>query len=179
MSNYKVINTTESDLKFVFHLFEEAIAYQKRKKYSVWDGYDKDSLKQDEKDGLQYKIVFGNTILCVFSVCYTDEIIWGTKECGNAIYLHRIVVNPKHKGQKHFQKIMDWAISNSKKRELKFVRLDTWADNPNIINYYKSFGFKFIENFRTSNSTSLPSQYRNLDLALLEYELKNHLIERL
>ena len=171
MSKYEIINTSKKDLEFVFYLFEEAIEYQKRKKYTVWKGYDKNSLKQDVENKLQYKIVSANEILCIFSVCYSDKIICKDKEYGNAIYIHRAVVNPKHRGQKQFEKILKWAITDSKKRELKFIRMDTWADNPKIIDYYKSFGFEFVENFTTPNSPDLPSQHRNLDLALLQYEL--------
>jgi hypothetical protein len=57
---------------------------------------------------------------------------------------------------------------------LKFVRMDTWADNKKIIDYYKSFGFEFIENYKTTNATELPIQNRNLNVALLEMELNEN-----
>ncbi|OAZ04953.1 hypothetical protein [Flavobacterium succinicans] len=50
-------NTTIDDLGFVYHLFEEAIHYQKKEGFPVWDGYDKNVLKADIKENLQYKIV--------------------------------------------------------------------------------------------------------------------------
>ena len=91
---------------------------------------------------------------------------------GNAIYLHRIVVNPSFKGQKQFKKTLKWTQEFAKKKELKYIRMDTWAENPNIINYYKSFGFKHIEDYTTPNTTELPEQHRNLKVALLELELE-------
>ena len=33
--------------------------------------------------------------------------------------------------------------------------MDTWADNPTIINYYKTFGFQFIENFKRETEEKL------------------------
>ena len=48
--------------------------------------------------------------------------------------------------------------------------MDTWADNPTIIDYYKSFGFVFLNNFVTSDTLNLPVQHRNISLALLEYK---------
>jgi len=51
--------------------------------------------------------------------------------------------------------------------------MDTWAANPTIIDYYKSFGFAFIENYTTPNSEELPVHNRNLALTLLEYQLLN------
>jgi predicted lactoylglutathione lyase len=52
--------------------------------------------------------------------------------------------------------------------------MDTWADNKKIIDYYKSFGFEFIENYKTTNATELPIQNRNLNVALLEMELNEN-----
>jgi hypothetical protein len=49
--------------------------------------------------------------------------------------------------------------------------MDTWANDHNIIEYYKGFGFTFIENFNTPNIPQLPVHNRNIPLALLEYNL--------
>lgn len=173
-SSNQIQNTTIEDLEFICHLFDEAINYQKSKGYPVWNGYDKNVLKTDIEKKLQFKIVEENNILCVFSICLSDPIIWREKENGNAIYLHRIVVNPKFKGQRQFDKILNWTIQFAQNNNLKHIRMDTWGDNENIINYYQSFGFKFIENFTTPITEDLPIQHRNLYLTLLEYEIKTN-----
>ncbi len=41
--------------------------------------------------------------------------------------------------------------------------MDTWADNSKLIEYYKSFGFEFIKNYKTTNAPELPIQNRKLD----------------
>jgi len=171
MTSYKIVNTTKNDLKFIYWLFEMAIAYQKRKNYTVWRGYDKNVLQKDIENKLQYKILVEEEIACIFSICYADPIIWREKDKGDAIYLHRIVVNPNYKGHKQFEKILSWAIEHAKQKRLNFIRMDTWADNSNIVGYYKSFGFKFLENYITPDAPELPITHRNLGLALLEYNL--------
>ena len=105
----------------------------------------------------------------MFSVGYADKIIWRHFDKGDSIYLHRIVVNPEFKGQKLFGKILDWAIDHCKQKELTSIRMDTWAANPTIIEYYKTFGFTIIENYTTPDSTELPVHNRNLELTLMEY----------
>jgi ribosomal protein S18 acetylase RimI-like enzyme len=92
-------------------------------------------------------------------------------EKGDAIYIHRIVVNPKFKGQKQFEKLLNWIVYFAKAKRLKYVRMDTWAENPNIIEYYKSYGFQFLESYTTPNTLELPDQHRNLKVALLEIKL--------
>jgi ribosomal protein S18 acetylase RimI-like enzyme len=168
-TDYKIVNTSMEDLGFSYWLFEQAIEYQKKNKYNVWKGYDKEVLQADVQHKRQYKITDGQHILCIFSVCMRDPVIWREKDQGDAIYLHRVVVNPHFKGHKQFARILGWAIDFAKDKGVKFIRMDTWADNPNIIDYYKNFGFKFLENFTTPDSKELALQQRNLSLALLEY----------
>ena len=43
---YQVENATMADLGVIYWLFEEAIAYQKRKNYVGWNSYDKDYIKR-------------------------------------------------------------------------------------------------------------------------------------
>lgn len=168
---HEIINTTTKDLNFIYTLFEEAITYIKKNNYVGWTTYDKNFIMQDIDKKLQFKIINGNEILCLFSICFSDHLIWREMEKGDAIYLHRIVVNPKFKGQKQFEKILNWIILFAKEKELKYIRMDTWAENSNIIAYYKSFGFQFLENYTTPNTTELPDQHRNLNVALLEMKL--------
>ena len=49
--------------------------------------------------------------------------------------------------------------------------MDTWADNPNLIDYYKNFGFGVFGYFKTPDSHELPIQQRNIEVVLLEFKL--------
>jgi ribosomal protein S18 acetylase RimI-like enzyme len=167
----EVINTEVNDLGQIFELFEHSINYQEKKGYPVWRNYDKNSIIKDIEDKNQFKVVVDSKTAIVFSVRYTDKVIWRDLDKGNSIYLHRIVVNPEFKGQKLFGTILDWVIEHSKQKGLSSIRMDTWAANPTIINYYRSFGFTIIENYTTPDSEELPVHNRNLALTLLEYKL--------
>ena len=168
---FEVIHTEMSDLEQVFGLFDHSIIYQEQKGYPVWRNYDKNAIIRDIETKNQYKVVIDSTTAIVFSVCYFDKLIWRDLDKGNSIYLHRIVVNPEFKGRKLFGTILDWAIEHSKLKGLSSIRMDTWADDPNIIEYYKGFGFAFIENYATPDTKELPVHNRNLILSLLEYKL--------
>ena len=170
-TSYEIRNTERKDLDFIFELFDRSIKYQEQNGYPVWKNYDKGAIIKDLEGNHQYKIMVDSIIGIVFSVCYADKIIWRQMDAGNSIYLHRIVVNPLVKGQKLFGLILEWAIKHAKSKGLTSIRMDTWAANSTIINYYKSFGFTFIENYTTPASAELPMHNRNLTLALLEYKL--------
>jgi ribosomal protein S18 acetylase RimI-like enzyme len=167
----KITNTTKNDFKAVLWLFEQAMDLQGKNGYKVWDHIDKAGLEKDIENALQYKIVKGADILCIFSIQYNDPFIWRDRDKNDAIYLHRIVVNSKFKGQKQFEKVLNWAKQFVRQNNLKFIRMDTWAENWKIIDYYKSFGFTLIENYKTTDTRELPIQNRNLNVALLEMKI--------
>src|SRR5687768_4898398 len=101
-SQHRVKNTEPSDLPFIFELFDHFIKYQEKNDYPVWRDYDQGAIIKDIENKNQYKIIIDSTIAIVFSVCYTDKVIWRDLDRADSIYLHRIVVNPVFKGQKLF-----------------------------------------------------------------------------
>lgn len=170
-NNYRIEKTGSGDLMVIYQLFEQAIAYQKSNNYVGWNEYDKDFIKREIQNGLQYKIIQENQIVAVFSVCLNDEFIWREKEVGNALYLHRVITNAAYKGQRQFEKVLKWAIAYAVQLGRSYIRIDTWLDNPKIIEFYKAYGFQFVESFTTGDTDKLPVQHRNLSLALLEIDL--------
>jgi ribosomal protein S18 acetylase RimI-like enzyme len=169
--NHAIVNATVDDLEIIYQLFEEAIQFQQKNKYIGWLSYDKEYIQKDVEENLLFKLVNEESIVCIFSICYSDKLIWRGKEKGDAIYLHRIVLNRTFQGEKGFQKILNWTLGYAKERLLKYIRMDTWAENEKLISYYKTYGFRFIENYTTANTEALPIQHRNLKVALLELDI--------
>ncbi len=168
----EIIHTELNDLDFSRWLLEEANAYQTKNGYSTWTNFDMELIRNEINSKSQYKIIIENEIACIFSIVYSDKPLWKEMENGDALYLHRIIVNPKHKGKRLFGNILDWSVQVVNNKGLNFIRMDTWADNPTLIHYYKTFGFQFIKNITTSNEPELAPQYRNKFLALMEYEVR-------
>jgi ribosomal protein S18 acetylase RimI-like enzyme len=171
-ADIRITTTTRADLPQVLSLFDYAMSLQGGKGYKVWHAIDTRALEDDIQNGLQYKIVAEHEILCVFSVQYRDPFIWREKDDDNAIYLHRIVIDQKFKGQRLFGSVLQWAVHEATRRRLKFMRMDTWADNQKIIDYYRTFGFECIGYHKTPDVPELPVQNRNLEVALLQKQVK-------
>ena len=168
---YLVKNTEITDFDFICWMYDEAIRYQKRNNYVGWESIDKEYLKNEIENGLNYKLIQEDSILCAWGVVFSDPLIWREKENGSSIYMHRVVVNPNFKGQKLFQKVLKWAIDYSIESNLTSIRIDTWTANPAIIEFYKKYGFKVVEEYTTGNTKDLPVQHRNLEITLLEYSI--------
>ena len=167
----KVVNTELSDVPLIVWFFEQAMKLNGRQGYKVWTTIDKTALQEDIKNNLQYKIMQGNDVTCIFSVQFSDPLIWGELDTSGAVYLHRIVVHPDFRGQRQFEAVLAWAKQLAQQRQLNFIRMDTWADNARIIRYYKSFGFDLVGTRTTEDTQGLPIQNRNLNVALLEMKL--------
>jgi ribosomal protein S18 acetylase RimI-like enzyme len=167
--NYIITNAVASDLPQIYKLFEEAILFQKINNYTGWLSYDKEYIKEDVKNNLLFKIIHQGDVVCIFSVCYSDVLIWREMEKGDAIYLHRVVLNRSFKQVKIFGEVLKWAIKYTREKQLKYIRMDTWSQNEKIIRYYKSYGFSFIENCTTPDTKELPLQHRKLNVALLQF----------
>jgi len=171
--DYTVTNAVAADLPRIYQLFEEAILFQQQNHYTGWPSYDKVFIAEDVKNKLLYKLIQQGQISCIFSVCYSDVLIWRQMEKGDAIYLHRVVVNRAIKQAKVFGEVLQWAINQAREKQLKYIRLDTWAENEKIVAYYKSYHFDFIEYYTTPDIESLPLQHRKLRVALMQYNLSD------
>ncbi len=163
-----ITNTSNDDFDVICHLFDEAIKYQQRNHYPAWPTYDQKFLLSDIENKKQFKIVQDDQISCIFSICYSDRIIWRGRDDKRALYLHRIVTNPVFKGNELFKEVLSWAKMHAVEKGLDFIRMDTWADNPSIIKYYKQFGFDVVGNLTTPHSHELSVQQRGNDIVLLE-----------
>lgn len=171
MRDILIVNTTIAEWDLIIGLFEKVMRLQGEKGYKVWTEIDQTALRRDIETGLQYKITSGDAVLCLFSIQLRDPFIWRERDRADAIYLHRIVTNPDYKGQGLFKKVLDWATGFAREHNLSYVRMDTWADNQQLIDYYRTFGFTFVENYKTTDVPELPQQNRNLDVALLEVQI--------
>ena len=117
-NTHSIINAEIDDLPFIYNLFEQAINYQKINQFIGWLNYDKDFIKMDIINGLLFKVIVEHEIMGIFSICFKDELIWRDKENGDAIYIHRVILNRLFTGKKIFKIILEWAISFSWQKNL-------------------------------------------------------------
>ena len=167
----EIIPATQEDTEAICRLFEQAIAFIQHNNYIGWSVYDTTTIRADIENKQLYKITSGSDLCGIFTLYTADPLIWRDKEKGDAVYLHRIVLNRAFRGEKLMQTILDWTKNHADRLHLRYIRMDTWAANEKLISYYKTYGFSFIEHFRSGDTTELPIQHRNLDLALLELDI--------
>ena len=83
-------------------------------------------------------------------------------------YLHRIVTNPAFRGRNFVQKIVAWSKNQARTSGKKYIRLDTWSDNPKLKELYLQCGFQFLGNQIPANPAALPIHYSTITLGMFE-----------
>ena len=168
----KIINSTLSDLDFIFYLYKSAIHYQTKNAFELWPVFSSKLIETDIHENRHWKIMEDETILCIFSVMYNDPVIWGAeKDQEGAVYLHRIAINPIYKGQKMMCVIRDWAMNHAKQNNKKFVRMDTWGNNEKLRKYYIDCGFIYLGQQYLTKVENVPEHYGGSVLSLFEIKI--------
>lgn len=167
----KIVHSTLQDLPALMALYDEAIAHQKAVSDLVWKGFDEEVVVHEIKGNRQWKIIMDDEIACVFMIAYNDPAIWDEKDRDSAIYVHRIVTNPKFRGKGFVQIITDWAITYAKANQIDFVRLDTWQDNAKLHQLYQKAGFRYVGIKIITPSENLPRHYWGTTLGLFEIRM--------
>lgn len=163
--------STLQDLNIIFQLFNHALDYQKKKGYELWPLFSKTLIETEINEKRHWKIIENNQIACVFSVMYSDPVIWGEMDNEPAVYLHRIAINPAFKGKRMMTVIKHWAILHAKENGKRFVRMDTWGNNETIRNYYIKCGFNYIGQHHLEKTEGLPGHYGGNLLSLFQNEV--------
>ncbi len=169
---FKFELSEQHNLPEIMRVYENAAHYQQSKNYNVWPLVAENVVLQEIETQRHVKITKNNVIACVFTIAFSDPIIWDVRDDDTALYLHRIATHTDFKGNNFMQSITDWSKNKALESQKSKLRLDTWADNENLKNYYLKFGFKTIGDKFLPPST-LSKHYWNIWVTLFEQEIIN------
>ncbi len=165
----KILNSTPEDTETIFELYQLATEYQRKNGYNLWKEFDRELIATEIEEKRHWKIVEEGEVACIFSIFYNDPLLWGKDDNEFSIYIHRIATNPKFKGRSLTKVIIDWAKAHCKETDRKYIRMDTWADNKNLGDYYIKCGFKIAGHRQLDkDAKGLPKHYSTLSLVLFE-----------
>ncbi len=164
----EIINSTMADIPVMLEFYDMAREYQKAKSLRHWQAFDPSLIEKEIREKRQWKILEGDTIACIFMIAYEDPFIWREKDKDPAIYIHRIVTHPGWRGREYTSLILKWANVHAKEKNKQFIRMDTWGDNPKLIDYYIKCGFIFLKTITPGETQQLPAHYSCISLALFE-----------
>jgi hypothetical protein len=167
----KVVNSNSADVDFIFKLFDSAIDYQKKNGYELWPQFSKQLIETEIAEKRHWKLLDGETIVCIFSILYKDPVIWQEKDHDPSVYLHRIAINPAFKGKGIMKDIKAWAMQHAVENDKKYVRMDTWGHNASLRSYYINCGFNYIGQQHLKDVDGRPVHYGGSVLSLFQIEV--------
>jgi RimJ/RimL family protein N-acetyltransferase len=148
------------DSNQILSLYEAARNLQIERKTVVWPFFEKSFIENEIQQGRQWKIELEGTIACNWSIAFEDKDIWGNKDKGDSIYIHRICNNPTFRGKRYIDTLVAWAVLYAKDLGKSYVRLDTLGYNTKLISHYTSAGFEFLGMHELTNTANLPGHYQ-------------------
>lgn len=166
----QVLNSQRNDIDTIFDFYDMAIAHQKKVFSKHWQGFSRDLVAVEIEEHRQYKILVGEQVAAVFAVTFNDELIWQERD-HDSIYIHRIVTHPDFRGYSFVKRIIEWAKKYSAENHLKFIRMDTWADNEKLLAYYTACGFDYAGTVTLTETEGLPKHYEGISLNLFEIKV--------
>lgn len=161
-----------ADVPAILDLYEGAVAYQRQHGYNVWPKFSEQLVRLEVGERRLWKIVIDSTIACAFTVAYSDPVIWGSRDADRAMYLHRIATNNAFKGRHFVRHITAWARDHARENGLRYLRMDTWANNLQLCQYYAQAGYNSLGTIKLPENSSLPPHYSNLEVRLFEIDLQ-------
>ncbi|MEW6130626.1 MAG: GNAT family N-acetyltransferase [Acidobacteriota bacterium] len=168
----KITNSTMDDIDLILGFYDDAIAYQKKVFGQHWLGFERRQVEREIAEHRQFKIVVNEQIACTFVVTFNDPLIWGERDQDPAIYLHRIITHSAFRGAGFVKHIVEWAKAYARQNHKQFVRLDTWANNQKLIDYYIAHGFTYLGDIYPEKVNELPKHYEGVALALFEMNIE-------
>jgi ribosomal protein S18 acetylase RimI-like enzyme len=166
----QVQNSIPTDIDTIFGFYDMAIAHQKKVFNKHWQGFSREMVQTEIDENRQYKILVDGIVACVFAVTFNDQLIWGERD-HDAMYIHRIVTHPAFRGYSFVKEIIKWAKVFAAESGIKFIRMDTWADNKKLHGYYTGCGFDYVGEVTMEKNNGLPKHYEGISLSLFEIVL--------
>jgi ribosomal protein S18 acetylase RimI-like enzyme len=168
----QVVPATSADLAEIRSAYADGRARQRETRSPVWPEFTDSAILAEIDSGFLFRVLDGSALVGVFSAVPEDQAIWGELERCAHIYLHRIARASSYPGRGLVDAVIAWALERGKSLGSEGLRMDTWASNDALIEYYGKRGFSLVGTRRIPIDSPLSVHYRGIELALLERPLK-------
>jgi hypothetical protein len=159
---------TVDDLSDVRAAYEHGRDTQRACGTVVWPEFPDAAIQAEIHAGRLFRVIMDSVLAGVFSVALDDRAIWGPLDGGEHLYLHRIARTAQFSGRGLVDAILIWADEECGRLGRIGLRMDTWAGNNVLIEYYQQRGFRLVGERRLGIDSRLPAHYHGNAFALLE-----------
>lgn len=144
LDNFRVI---KGEVEDAIKIMREVASWGRSVGLNVW----KDEvltreklLKNANEDDFCIGQVLGNNACCMI-LQWEDTLFWPNAKKNEAGYVHKLCVKRNYASQGIPGKLVEFAIEECKKRNIKYLRLDTGLTKTKLCNLYISLGFEIVD----------------------------------
>jgi ribosomal protein S18 acetylase RimI-like enzyme len=168
----RIKRTILADIPIVEKIYSEARAYQFQQTGYGWPIFSHSFIAQEIAEKRHYRVLDTDDEMAgVFSIVKAEPIIWNDKDGNQAIYLHRMAIRNRYRGNNIAKEVVEWAKTEAWKHKKKFIRVDTWANNDALTDYYQKLGFEWVGKKKLPPQSDLPEHYNHIEVNLFEIRL--------
>lgn len=143
----------EDDIPSAHHVLHAASQWLAARGYDQWQRrpITTEHVRMLVNAGSMYVGTLDNRIVATMAVDKrADPDFWEPQDDPeNALYLHKMAVNPEYRGHRLGEELTDYAAAKARAEGKKWLRLDAWRSNPDLQEYYRSRGWTHV---RTVNA---------------------------
>ncbi len=132
------------DAAIVTAVLSAAAANLRERGQELWSSADvsEEGVSLHVRAGLYHVGFHHNEAVGVFRLELQDRAFWPEIPEGTSAYLHKLAILPKTQGQGLAHLLLDHAVTLTREKGLRFLRLDCMAGRPKLRAVYESFGFR-------------------------------------
>ena len=167
----RVVPAEPADLETVRAAYAHGRTLQLRAGPLCWSEFDDSRILDEMARECLWRVTDAGRTAGVFSVAYEDAAIWGERERGMHVYVHRIARSPEWNSRGLIEAIFAWADDRCLDLGRSGLRLDTWASSTRLSALYERLGFEVVETRRLEADARLGPHYHGNEFALMERAL--------
>lgn len=143
VNDFKVLS---GDIDATINIMKEVTNWGQSVGLKVWKDEDitKEKLMLNTNEGDFYIGQVSDDNACCMILQWNDTIFWPKAKDNEAGYIHKLCVRRKYSGIGLSKEMVQFAIEECKKRNLKYLRLDTGWHKMKLRNLYESLGFELV-----------------------------------
>jgi hypothetical protein len=160
--------TRIDDIPRIQEAYAEGRQRQRERGTLVWPEFSDASLVEEIGSGKLFRVMDGDAMAGTFAIAHEDRAVWGDRERGAHVYLHRIARSPACESRGLLRCVVEWACAHCRELKREGIRMDTAAASGQLVAYYERAGFVVVGREVIGPDPGLPAHYHGTEVALLE-----------
>jgi GNAT superfamily N-acetyltransferase len=133
-----------SEASVIAAVLSAAAANLEKRGEAIWDTSEvsESAVAPHAERGLYYIGFSRESAVGVFRLQSRDPVFWPEIPVGTSAYLHKLAVHPDEQGQGFAHELLMNAVTLTREKGFRFLRLDCVAGRPKLRAVYERFGFR-------------------------------------